>query len=367
VAEPPPAVESWPEEPPAAEAPSEWPEEPPAAATAAAPAEAAWTTDEIVTEPGWPTPGEMGDWPETAPLAQAAVPEPAPEWAPPAEPAPAPAAEAWEPPADAGFDPASGWSEPEAAPAEPAPAPAGEWAAAAEPVPAPEAAWVADAPPEWAPPAPEPAPVPEPVEEWAPPAEVVPDPVAWAPPAEVVPEPVVEAAPPVWAPEPEVAVAAVVEPEPLPDWDPVPEAVAPAPAVDPLAAWAALKPAGWAEPAPAPAIVDHAETGRFALGGFALQPGQQAVGGVTFRNPVARPPEGFCVDDEDAPPATIVLHVDGHLNCGADGLEVMEEPGFAPTGDGFTLRLAAHEAGPFAASGTFRVEGIAPADAADAG
>jgi hypothetical protein len=142
-------------------------------------------------------------------------------------------------------------------------------------------------------------------------------------------------------PEPEVAFEPEPEPEPV-AFEPEPElagavretaatiAMAPAPAVD--------------EPEPAPDEADPARTGRFALGGFATQPGQQALGGVTFRDELA-----------DASAAAIELRLDGAINCDEDGLEVVTEPGFAPTSQGFTVRVSALAAGPFAASGTFRV------------
>ena len=52
-------------------------------------------------------------------------------------------------------------------------------------------------------------------------------------------------------------------------------------------------------------------------------------------------------------PGTLVLNVDGCLNCRPEDLAVLMDPGFAPTTDGFSLRLAAAATGPFAASGTY--------------
>ncbi len=96
-------------------------------------------------------------------------------------------------------------------------------------------------------------------------------------------------------------------------------------------------------------------TGRFALGGYALQPGQQAVSGVTFPQPLPWAPEGWTHAPSEGPPRTIELDVNGTINCEPTDVEVIAEPGFAPTQQGFTLRLSARAAGPFMASGTFRV------------
>jgi hypothetical protein len=162
---------------------------------------------------------------------------------------------------------------------------------------------------------------------------------------------------PAWEP---VAVEPVAEPEPEPYLEPEiafePEhepgiAFEPEPEIEPepALAFAAETAATIAMPVvteevSAPEADDPARTGRFALGGFATQPGQQALGGVTFRDELA-----------DVSPGAIELRLDGAINCDDDGLEVATEPGFAPTSQGFTVRVAALAAGPFAASGTFRV------------
>ncbi len=95
--------------------------------------------------------------------------------------------------------------------------------------------------------------------------------------------------------------------------------------------------------------------GRFALGGYALQPGHQVVSGVTFRDGVVPPPTHWVIGPVvgEVAPGTLVLHVDGCLNCHSHDLSVLTDPGFAPTTDGFSLRLAAAATGPFAASGTY--------------
>ncbi len=89
-----------------------------------------------------------------------------------------------------------------------------------------------------------------------------------------------------------------------------------------------------------------------------MQPGQHSLGGVSFRVELPETPRSWRVAetiDEDAPSGTLSLVLDGAINCAAEGLEVVMDPGFAPTTQGFTVRVAALAAGPFAASGTFRV------------
>jgi hypothetical protein len=126
---------------------------------------------------------------------------------------------------------------------------------------------------------------------------------------------------------------------------------APAPAVHaPVAWWDEEPPIGDGAPA------DPVATGRFALGGFAMQAGQQALGGVSFRAGIAAAPAAWAVGPVASPSAgTLVLTLDGAINCAPEDLEVVTEPGFAPTSEGFTVRVSAAAPGPFAASGTFRL------------
>lgn len=95
--------------------------------------------------------------------------------------------------------------------------------------------------------------------------------------------------------------------------------------------------------------------GRFALGGYALQAGHQVVSGVTFRDGVVPPPSHWVIGPVvgAVAPGTLVLEVDGCLNCAPADVEVLMDHGFAPTPEGFSLRLTAAGTGPFAASGTF--------------
>jgi hypothetical protein len=128
---------------------------------------------------------------------------------------------------------------------------------------------------------------------------------------------------------------------------PAPPLPAPVEVTSPSLAW-------WDVPA---SMESDPRRGRFALGGYALQPGHQVVSGVTFRDGVVPPPAHWVIGPVvgDVAPGTLVLNVDGCLNCRPEDLAVLMDPGFAPTTDGFSLRLAASATGPFAASGTYTI------------
>lgn len=127
--------------------------------------------------------------------------------------------------------------------------------------------------------------------------------------------------------------------------------------LDPTARWAAISPIAPAGGAPKRDRHDTGElTGRFALGGFAVQDGYQVVTGVTFRFAADDAPAAWAFGPcPDAQPGTLVIDVEGVLNCAASDIEVVDGPGFAPTCNGFTLRLTAPAGGPFAASGSYRI------------
>jgi hypothetical protein len=440
-------AEAAPGEPPAAEESHPITEEWDLQAEAEAAAPRAWADDDLITEPGWPLPGDVEDWQSDAEpfasdepaAAEPVVAEDDPGWlgeahdvAPAAAPwtggdedwslaaEPAEDAEVW----SAADEPA--WAEvaavQDAAPAsEPdsddeteagsetdgeaggwilAEAPADEWTAEAgewdDPVPAavPEAeaagddAWWSDEEPQ----ATEAAETVEAAEAWEPgePAGAVdwlggaePDAVAdvAAPEAQDVPTGFT-AAEAVAAPEPEPEPRAVVVPRPPVDaaldavaapedawWD------EPA-ASEPVAAAAPVQPTWWEEPAgaapetrvvaevaatlaPEPVAVAAEDpehmSGRFALGGTALRPGHEALTGVTFRAPLQRAPRGWALGGDSHTAGTLVLSVDATMNCAPEGLEVLFSDGMAPSVDGFTLKLTALGAGPFAVSGRFHV------------
>lgn len=171
-----------------------------------------------------------------------------------------------------------------------------------------------------------------------------------------------------WQAEPEVAPWI-----PIDDAPPAPESTLAkelTPAEEP-AAWipvdVAVEDVPTGAPTPEPAAPDFAVaapleesaselTGRFALGGFAVEAGHTALTSAMFRDPLVIVPTRWSIANGSAyAPGTIVLHVEATLNCEASDLEVAMESAFAPTAYGATLRLAARGVGPFAASGTFQL------------
>lgn len=156
---------------------------------------------------------------------------------------------------------------------------------------------------------------------------------------------------------PVTAAAPVVTEDPAARWSTIapitPKVPVPA---DPAARWAAITPIAPAAGAPQRDRHDEDLSGRFALGGFAVAEGHQVVTGVTFRFAADDAPSCWVFGPSpDAAPGTLVIDVEGVLNCTAADVEVLDDPGFAPTTNGFTLRLTAPAGGPFAASGTYRV------------
>jgi hypothetical protein len=167
-------------------------------------------------------------------------------------------------------------------------------------------------------------------------APVAEAPVAEEPPAE---EPAAEEpAPtpaPVWIPDVEADVEAEMVPEAAPSvFTPRGPAGEPDPVA--LSEWVA-------EPAGAAPRVQA--SGRFSLGGSAVQAGHMALCGVTFPTRV----EGGVAA------ARIRLVPEALQNVAAGGLVVLDDAGFAPDDEGFTILVAAESPGPFAVSGRFEL------------
>lgn len=110
-----------------------------------------------------------------------------------------------------------------------------------------------------------------------------------------------------------------------------------------------------AEVAPSP--LEGCRRGRFALSGNAVMKGQQVVAGVTYRASIDPPPTRWIYGPapEGTEAGTLVLTVEGCINCTERDVTVLMEPGFAPTRDGFSVRLTAPGPGYFAASGHFEI------------
>jgi hypothetical protein len=161
-----------------------------------------------------------------------------------------------------------------------------------------------------------------------------------------------------WAALSPATATTIVADDPVLRWaaltPPAPKPPVPA---DPAARWASITPIAPAASAPERDRQDVGElSGRFALGGFAVQEGHQVVTGVTFRHAADVTPSGWALGPcPDAAPGTLVIDLEGTLNCTEGDVEILGDPGFAPTTSGFTLRLTAPAAGPFAASGTYRL------------
>lgn len=144
-----------------------------------------------------------------------------------------------------------------------------------------------------------------------------------------VAEPVAPDEPPV-VDEPVVENVPVAEPAPAPRppaWEPDPVA---------LSEWLGT-PAGTA-----PRVE---VSGRFAVGGVAVQAGHMALCGVTFPSRIAG----------EVRAGRIRLVPEALENVSADGMVVLGDAGFAPNGDGFTLLVAAVAPGAFAVSGRYEL------------
>lgn len=114
--------------------------------------------------------------------------------------------------------------------------------------------------------------------------------------------------------------------------------------------------AWWDEEPPSAPTADESRTGRFALGGFAQAESQDSIAAVAFRHPLPSAPTSWVLGPASRPSGTLVLEVQGVINCDPASVEVLMETGFAPSAEGFTVRARAAAPGPFMVSGTFRVE-----------
>ena len=75
-----------------------------------------------------------------------------------------------------------------------------------------------------------------------------------------------------------------------------------------------------------------------------------------FREELAEAPAGWALAPAlDAGPGTLVLVIDGAINSDGEGVEVVTDPGFAPTPQESSCPRLGFASGPFAASGTFHV------------
>lgn len=158
-----------------------------------------------------------------------------------------------------------------------------------------------------------------------------PDAEAAEEPTAAIPEEPPVAPAPVWVPEFDAAAVPRTAPSVFahrpPAWEPDPAA---------LSEW-------FGTPAGAAPRVEA--SGRFALGGVAVQAGHMALCGVTFPSRIAG----------EVQAGRIRLVPEALENVSAGGVVVLGDAGFAPDGDGFTLLVAATAPGPFAVSGRYEL------------
>jgi hypothetical protein len=153
------------------------------------------------------------------------------------------------------------------------------------------------------------------------------------------------------APAPESAEAGGLDLAGVAEWSAVPADVPPAPPATEhdsavLAEWHAPAPAAPAErePAPSAPVVTLDGQGRFSLGGWSVAAGELTLCAVTFPEPL-----------EGVGPGRVRLVLDATQNVVEGGVTVLEDEGFAPDRDGFTLALASAGPGAFAAAGRYEV------------
>ncbi len=102
-------------------------------------------------------------------------------------------------------------------------------------------------------------------------------------------------------------------------------------------------------PAPAP---DGAVSGTFVVSGIASGPRQVMMGVVAFPRTLALAPTDWQRGGA-APSGVLVLDVDNTANCDPETVGVVFVNGYAPSTDGFTVRVVSAAAGPFTAGGRF--------------
>ncbi len=106
-------------------------------------------------------------------------------------------------------------------------------------------------------------------------------------------------------------------------------------------------------PAAPPAVTpDGAVSGTFTVTGVASGPRQVVMGVVAFPRTLTRAPVDW--QRGGAPrPGVLVLDVETTANCRPETVGVVFVNGYAPSADGFTVRVVSDAAGPFTAAGRF--------------
>ncbi len=76
---------------------------------------------------------------------------------------------------------------------------------------------------------------------------------------------------------------------------------------------------------------------------------------MRFPRPLSGAPHDWRAGGDGAPAGTIVIDVDRTDNCDPRAVGVVLVPGFAPTAEGFSIRVVCDAAGAYSASGRFHI------------
>ena len=95
--------------------------------------------------------------------------------------------------------------------------------------------------------------------------------------------------------------------------------------------------------------------GSFAVSGAADGARQVVIARVRFPRSLTSAPHDWCAGGDGSPAGTIVIDVDRTENCDPHAVGVVLVPGFAPTTEGFSVRIVCDAAGAYSASGRFRI------------
>ena len=106
---------------------------------------------------------------------------------------------------------------------------------------------------------------------------------------------------------------------------------------------------------PAPAARGSVVRGSFSVSGVADGARQVVMALVDLPGAVTVAPVAWVSGGAASPPNTLVIDVDHAENCDAREVGVVLVPGYAPTAQGFTVRVVAAGPGPFTVSGRFRI------------
>jgi len=97
--------------------------------------------------------------------------------------------------------------------------------------------------------------------------------------------------------------------------------------------------------------------GHFSVAGTATRADDGLMTRVMFDTSLARPLRGWCLAGSDTlGPYVLEISIEAAVNCGDRDIEVFLEDAHPHTPSGFTVMLRARGSGPYAVSGTYRIE-----------